>query len=65
MSIRTGKKGDLSDCEHDTVVGARWTGLSVSKTADIPGFSGTNISRLGRERTTKKSNDANENALLM
>ncbi len=43
------KKGDLSDFEHGTVVGARWAGLSVSKTADLLGFSRTTISRVYRE----------------
>ncbi len=28
-----GKKGDLSDFERGMVVGARWVGLSISKTA--------------------------------
>ncbi len=34
-SIRMCKKGDLSDFEHGIVVGARWAGLSISKTADL------------------------------
>ncbi len=28
-----GKKGDLSDFERGMVFGARWAGLSISKTA--------------------------------
>ncbi len=41
-----GKKGDLSDFERGMVVGARRAGLSISKTADLLGFSRTNISRV-------------------
>ncbi len=41
-----GKKGDLSGFERRTVVGARRTGLSISKTADLLGFSPTTISRV-------------------
>ncbi len=44
-----GKKGDLSDFEHGMVVGARRAGLSISKTADLLGFSHTTISRVYRE----------------
>ncbi len=40
-----GKKGDLSDVERGMVVG----GLSISKTADLLGFSRTAISRFYRE----------------
>ncbi len=40
-SIRMGKKGDLSDFEHGIVVGARRADLSISKTADLLGFSHT------------------------
>ncbi len=50
-SIRMGKKGDLSDFERGMVVGARRTGLSISKTADLLGFSHTTISRVYRERS--------------
>ncbi len=39
-----GKKGDLGDFEHGMVVG----GLSISKTADLLGFSRTTISRVFR-----------------
>ncbi len=38
-SIRMGKKGDLSDFERGMVVGARWAGMSISKTANLLGFS--------------------------
>ncbi len=41
-SIRMGKKGDLSDFECGMVVGARRAGLSISKTADLLGFSHNN-----------------------
>ncbi len=44
-----GKKGDLSDFERGMVVGARWADLSISKTADLLGFSRTTISRVYRE----------------
>ncbi len=44
-----GKKGDLSDFERGVVVGARRAGLSISKTADLLGFSRTTISRVYRE----------------
>ncbi len=44
-----GKKGDLSDFECGMVVGARRAGLSISKMADLLGFSCTTISRVYRE----------------
>ncbi len=53
-SIRTGKKGDLSDFERGMVVGARRAGLSISKTADLLEFSRTTISRVYREWSEKE-----------
>ncbi len=44
-----GKKANLSDVERGMVVGARQAGLSISKTADLLGFSCTTISRVYRE----------------
>ncbi len=54
LSIRMGKKGDLSDFERGMVVGARRAGLSISKTADLLGFSCTTISRVYRDRSEKE-----------
>ncbi len=44
-----GKKVNKSDFERGRVVGARRAGLSISKTADLLGFSRTTISRVHRE----------------
>ncbi len=49
-----GKKGDLSDFERGMVVGARRPGLSISKTADLLGFSCTTISSVYRECSQKE-----------
>ncbi len=48
-----GKKGDLNDFECRMLVGARRAYLSISKTADLLGFSHTTISRVYRELSEK------------
>ncbi len=53
LSIRMGKKGDLSDFECGMVVGARRADLSISKTADLLPFSQT-ISKVYRELSEKE-----------
>ncbi len=49
-----GKKGDLSDFECGMVVGTRWAGLSIKKTAYLLWFSRTTISRVCREWSEKE-----------
>ncbi len=68
-SIRTGKKGDLSDFERGMVVGARRAGLSISKTADLlihtqPSLEFTENGPKNRKYPVSGS-CVDENALLM
>ncbi len=65
-----GKKGDLSDFEFGMVVGARRADLSISKTADLLGFSRTTITKVYKEWSEKRKypmsgSCVDENALLM
>ncbi len=55
LTIRMGKKGDLSDLERLMVFGARQADLSISKTADLLGFSRT-ITLGFTENDPKKEN---------
>ncbi len=48
------KKEDFSDFERGMVVDVRRTGLSISQTADLLGFSHTTISRVYRESSEKE-----------
>lgn len=48
--------GDLSDFERGTVVGAKWSGLSISETAYLLGFSCTVNSTVYREWAHKMEN---------
>ncbi len=55
VDVRGPKKWDLSDFERGMVVGVRRAGLSISKTADLLGFSRTIISRVYRELSKKEN----------
>ncbi len=64
------KKGDLSDFETGMVVGARRAGLSISETADLPGFSCTTISGFAGNGPKKRKypvsgSCVDKNAILM
>lgn len=63
------KQDDLSQSEYGTIIGARWTGLSISETVDVLGFYHKIISREQPKKREyfqrKKSNSLGENALLM
>ncbi len=58
-----GKKGDLSDFERGMVVGAWRAGLSISKNADLLGFSTEN--GLKKRKYPASGSCVDENALLM
>lgn len=49
-----GKKRDLSDLEHGTVVGARWADLGISETAVLLELSCKTIYRVYRKRSGKE-----------
>ncbi len=55
-----GKKGDLSDFECGMVVGAKLADMSISKTADLLGFSRTTISGVYRERSEKEKTSSEQ-----
>ena len=61
------KGGLLSDSEYDMNVGVRSAGLSVSETANLPGFSHTTVSRVYSNgmRNKKRSSSAERNTLFM
>lgn len=54
------KKGDLIDFELGMVVCAGWAGLSISETADLPGFSHTTISRVYKMSSEKEKISSEE-----
>ncbi len=62
-SIRMRKKGDLSDFEHGMVVGAKWPGMSISKTADLLGLS--RMENGPKKRKYPESWSANSRGLIV
>lgn len=54
MSIRMGKRGNLSDFEHGMVVGARRPGLSILESDNLLEFSHTTMSGVYKKWSEKE-----------